>query len=285
MEKVLVTGATGSLGRIVTDVLAKNSIIVKAGARNPEKSANLGWSGVQVVELDFEDPNTFKSALDDTKTIVLIAPSGNPDNDKLIIPFLNRAKKMGIKKIVNISAMGIEYNDEAPLRKVEKHILELEFDYIFIRPNWFFQNFNTSMLEPLRSQKIISLPADDAKVSYIDVRDIADVVFLACRDNDLNSNEITLTGATAISHFDIAKAIEIQLHQSVTYTPVTDDEFRTRLTYLNVPNYKISFMLMLFGMMKKGFAANVSNDFFEITGKQPRTVDDYAKDFKNNWIV
>ena len=130
--RILVTGASGNVGRYVVDELLKmNESVVVAGT-DPEKLVRMFGDAVEVVSFDFEKPETYGAALKDVEGIFLMRPPhlGKPED---LYPFLDAVKQIPLKRIIFLSLMGVEKNTIPPHHKIEKYIESLHVPYTHIR--------------------------------------------------------------------------------------------------------------------------------------------------------
>ena len=88
-KTVLVTGASGSLGRAVVKAVSAKGFEVGAATRDLSKIKPT--PGVAVVRLDYADPTTFASVLEGTEAVVLMAPPLDPEAPDKLIPFIEKA--------------------------------------------------------------------------------------------------------------------------------------------------------------------------------------------------
>ena len=193
-ETILVTGATGTLGSEVVKQLVsakdqrKEDIIVKAAARstNDDTFRNLG---VQIVQHDYNKPDSLSAALRGVDKLFLLTPFQSNMVD-LTSNLVNEAKKSGVKYIVKQSVLGADaepgITPSRLHRQAEKVIEETEIPFTFLRPNFFMQNFVTYYSHFIKTQGAFYVPAGDAKASFIDVRDIAAVAVRSFSDSSKN---------------------------------------------------------------------------------------------------
>jgi uncharacterized protein YbjT (DUF2867 family) len=85
----------------------------------------------------------------------------------------------GVDHIVFISALGVDQNEEAPLRIIERHLMNSGVNHTIIRPNFFMENFSTGFIAPMIAQGGVFLAAGDGKTSFISTRDIAEAAAVA----------------------------------------------------------------------------------------------------------
>ena len=136
---ILVTGATGNLGKCVVEAAIAKGFRVKAAARHPEKvPAELN---VQPVKMDYGDPHSIDMALAGVTRVFLIAPPLDPEAPAKLKPVIEKAKSLGVEQIVFVSAMGADHNEKAPLRIVERILMDSGVNYTILRPNFFHGEF------------------------------------------------------------------------------------------------------------------------------------------------
>jgi uncharacterized protein YbjT (DUF2867 family) len=150
-ETILVTGATGTVGsEVVKQLLSakgqrEEDIIVKAAVRsdNDNTFRNLG---VQVVQLDYNKPDSLSAALRGVDKLFLLTPFQSNMVD-LTSNLLNEAKQAGVKYIVKQSVLRADaepgITSSRSHRQAEKTIEESGIPFTFLRPNFFMQNFVT----------------------------------------------------------------------------------------------------------------------------------------------
>src|ERR687885_863358 len=199
-ETILVTGATGTVGIEVVKWLLSakgergegEDMIVKAAARSTNDSTfrNLG---VQVVQLDYNKPDTLSSALRDIDKLFLLTPFQSNMVD-LTSNLVNEAKNAGVKYIIKQSVLGADAEQAITPsrlhRQAEKIIEESGIPFTFLRPNFFMQNFVTFYSHFIKTQGAFYVPAGDAKASFVDVRDIAAVAVQVLNGNNGESKHI-----------------------------------------------------------------------------------------------
>ncbi len=153
MKRILVTGATGNIGKEVIKYLFEINTThqISAAVRDINSTQKL-FSRHKALELrtfDFENKNTFKEAFTDVDTLFLLRPPHLSDVKNYIPPLLKTARESGIKRIVFLSVQGAEKSNIIPHNKIERYIKSYNFKYIFVRPSYFMQNLTTALLPEL----------------------------------------------------------------------------------------------------------------------------------------
>ena len=178
-NSILIIGATGNLGSEITSQLADKGHKVRVGVRKPEQY-HAPSDQVEAVRFDFDDPTTYCPTLDGIKKLFLIALPLDPEAPIMIAPVIQAAKQAGVEQFVFTSAYGVDQNEEAPLRKVERQLEASVISHTVLRPNFFMDNFSSGFIAPMiQGAGGIFVAAEDAKTSFIAISDIAAVAVAA----------------------------------------------------------------------------------------------------------
>ena len=282
MKKILITGATGTVGSEVVRQLTSKTENVRAAVRNPEKAREINLGNAKIVHWDYDKPASFENALENTERLMLIAPSGSPNSHQYLNPAVDAAKRAGVKHIVLLSAMGVDSNDEIPLRKVELHIQSSGIDYTFVRPNWFMQNFVTWMGQSIKEGGIY-LPAGTGKTTFIDVKDVAGVIVEALTDNRHLNKEYNITGVDSLDHGEVAQKISGVIGKPVAYNDIPEADFKSALMGFGYPEDAADFMVMLYGPVKAGYTGVTTPDAESVLGRAPHSFDTFVDENKAAW--
>jgi uncharacterized protein YbjT (DUF2867 family) len=282
--KILITGTTGKVGSELVKLFVQENIIVRTATRNPNSIPSYFSQSTEVVEFNFEKQETFASVLDGIQKVFLIARPGDNHSDEVAKPFIEAAKKMGIQHIVNLTAIGVEKDDSFMLRKLEKNIETSGIHFTHLRPNWFMQNFSSApMLNEIMSTGTLRLPADDAKLSFIDVRDIASAAFKVLTTDNHIDKSYTLTGKESLNHFQVVEKISNASGKQIKYIPISEDIARTELLKKGIPSGIIERWVEFYRKIRQGFCSPVYEDVELLIGCSPITFDQYANDYSKIW--
>jgi uncharacterized protein YbjT (DUF2867 family) len=278
-EPVLVCGATGSTGRAVLDALVGRGVPVRAMVREGKDSGGLP-AGVQVAVADFDDAASVTAALHGAAQAYLVTPSSERAGEQQR-RFADLAAQAGIRHLVVLSQLAS--SGDSPVRflryhaDVEEHVRGLSIGYTFLRPNLFFQGI-LAFAKEIAAQSRFSAPIGDAKVSAIDVRDIAAVAAVALTEAGHEGATYTLTGPTAITHHDIAAALSSALGRDITFGDAAPEAFAASLHGI-LPPWQIDGLLEDYAHYRRGEAAEVTTTVADITGRLPRDIGQFARDY------
>lgn len=280
MKRILVTGATGNLGRAVVTALKAKGIAVRAAARDPGKLA--AEVGVETVPFAYEKPATHAAALQDVDGLFLVAPPLDGQAPAKLNPVIALAQTCGVHHIVLTSALGVDAVEEAPLRKVERHLMKSSVPYTILRPNFFMENFSTGFLAPMLKQGGIFLAAADGKTSFISVADIAEVAVTAFT-RGLLSKEYNLTGPEALDHTAVAAILSKVAAKPIAYQPIPEEAMLKGMRVAGLPEGAVQYVGILYGAVRAGYTATVTQDVETVTGRKPTSFEAFARQHAAAW--
>jgi uncharacterized protein YbjT (DUF2867 family) len=284
-ETILITGATGTVGsEVVKQLSAKGeNIIVKAAARSATDNTFENLNRVQVVQLDYDKPDSLAVALKGVDKLFLLTPFQSNMVD-LTSNLVSEAKKAKVKYIAKQSVMGADAEPGITPgrlhRQAEKIIEESGIPFTFLRPNFFMQNFVNYYSNSIRSQGAFYMPAGDAKVSFVDVRDIAAVAIKSLiNDNQQKGRAYNITGGEALSYGQAAEILSKAVGKKINYVNVTDQDARKGMKDMSMDEWTIKSMIELFEITRAGYASEISPIVEQVTGNKPITFSQFAKDY------
>lgn len=164
--KILVTGATGNVGREVTRFLAQSEHEVVVGTRS---GASIEGSNARAVMVDFEASATLTESFD---AIFLVRPPQLADS-ALFARFLEPHDRKTL--IIFLSVQGADKKSYLPHAKIERQIVNMGFPHVFIRPSYFMDNLLTTLWPELAQRQRIYLPAGGLALDWVSARDVAEV--------------------------------------------------------------------------------------------------------------
>lgn len=270
-KKILVLGATGTIGGPVVKGLLARGEAVKAASRSGQAVA-----GAEGTPFDFGKPETIAAALDGVDRAYLLMPAGYLNVQDLLRPFVQAAASRKVK-VVFQSVIGVDADDSIPYRQVEIALEKSGTPYVILRPNWFADNFHT-FWKPGLDHGQIALPAGEGKSSFIDARDIADSAISALTSSAFDGKAFNLNGPEALTYADAAAILTEVTGKPVHYTATSDEAFIEMLKSGGVAADYAAFMASIFYPVREGWTGAVTQDVAKLTGKTPRTLKVYAQD-------
>lgn len=276
---ILITTPNGKVGSEVVKQLQAKGEQIRVGAHTVEK-AQQAFPGAEVVRFDFENEDSIRSALQGVDKLYLASPGemqAGPVNR-----VVDLAKAAGVKHVVRLSAMGAEYGD-SPLRQVEQHLEASGLDWTLLRPSWFMQNYSTGMADGIRQGGTIMEPAEGAATGFVDARDIASVGVAALTGDGHAGQAYAITGPEALTRDQVAAKISAATGKPVRYQAVSARKFEAGMHGAGLPEAYIGLMGTLYGFVRAGQTAGLTNDVQRVTGHAPISFDQFARNHADAW--
>jgi uncharacterized protein YbjT (DUF2867 family) len=127
------------------------------------------------------------------------------------------------------------------------------------------------------------LPAGDATISFIDIRDIAAAGAAALVEPIHSGKAYTLTGGEALDHFQVIEKINIAAGREISYVPISEETARLLLDKAGVQLDQIERWTNFYRKVRNGLCSTVTNDVESILGRPPISFDTYVADYAEAW--
>jgi uncharacterized protein YbjT (DUF2867 family) len=283
---ILITGASGSVGKAVLQEAIRQQSKVRAMYRSREEAAKAP-SGCEPVLADYSDKPSLGKALDGVTSVYVVC-SPIPQLVELESKMLDASKEAGVQHVVLNSAMGAgDYGKSFPSwhRKVEDKLKATGMSHTILRPNGFLQNIVTYHAPSIRAQGAFYAAMGDAKVSYLDVGDIAVVAVKALQGGAHAGKTYELNGPEAISNQEIAKRISEVIGRTVNYVDIPESAQREAMLGLAMPEWQVTALLELQQYYKQGGGGKTDGLLQGLIERAPVTLDQYlaanAREFRD----
>src|SRR2546425_1305508 len=201
---ILITGASGTVGRAVLAEVARSGQKHRAMYRSREEAAKAP-AGTEAVIADFSEKASLAGALRGVESVYLVC-SPIPDLAQLEGNAIEASEAAGVQRIVLNSALGAgDYGKSFPSwhRKVEDKLKATKMAHCILRPNSFLQNVLTYYAPSIRAQGAFYGAMGNARTSYLDVRDIAAVAAKGLRGGGHDGENYELYGPQARSRTEV----------------------------------------------------------------------------------
>jgi uncharacterized protein YbjT (DUF2867 family) len=273
----LVIGASGTVGSEVVRLLREQGHKVRTTTSRKDAA------GGDSVYVDLMTGAGVQQAFAGIDRAFLMSPAGYANQYAILAPLVRAAQEQGVKKLVLMSAFGADADPASPLRRSELDLEQSGLVWNIIRPNWFMQNFNTFWLHGIQTQNTIALPVGDAKTSFIDARDIAAVAARLLTDDAWNNRAFNLTGPESIDHVQVAGEISAASGRTVSFQDAAPADLKQGLLGAGLTEAYADFLLLIFGYLKAGYNAAVTDDVKTILGRAPTDLRNYVQDYRSAW--
>ncbi|WP_258054613.1 SDR family oxidoreductase [Streptomyces sp. Ru71] len=279
---VLVTGATGNVGAQVVQELRGRGVGVRAFVRDLARAAAILGDDIDLAYGDFADVGTLRQALDGVERVFLVCP-----NDPLQVEYaanaIDAAALAGVRQIVVMSTVGAEAGSQTVFfdqhGRIEEHAQDSGVPTVVLRSSHLMSNIRASA-DSIKQAGRFFLPAGDARIAMIDPRDVAAVATLVMETSDHDGRTYLLTGPEAITYGEVAEHLSHALDRPITYVAVTDEAALNGLAQAGLPQWLAEQIVAAFGALRAGVNAYTTDWVRELTGREPRGIDDFAR-----WIA
>ncbi|ASZ12298.1 SDR family oxidoreductase [Chitinophaga pendula] len=282
--RILITGATGNIGTVLSQQLATWGIPFTAMVRSAEDSSRFdAIPGASTVVGDFDKPEQLKTILTGFDKAFLLTNSSEKAEQQQK-QFVQAAIVAGIKHIVKLSQWEADIN--SPVRflryhaAVEAAIRQSGISYTFLRPNLFMQGL-LGFRDLIIHQQQFFASLGDAPVSLIDIRDIAAVAAAALTQEGHTNKTYSLTGPEALSHQQMAEILSEETGKTIQFHNVPGATLKGALLSAGFPEWQAEGLIEDYDHYGRREAEQVTNDIQQVTGQPPRTFRQFVHEHKN----
>lgn len=276
--KMLVTGATGKLGKKVVEHLLKT---VPAGqlavsVRNPEKAENLRALGVDVRQGDFDVPESLDSAFAGVDRMLLISADG--DNETRIRQHTNAVEAAVRAKVGFIAYTSLANAQDSKLflapthQETEKAIMKTGIPYSFLRNNWYLENETSSVQGVLAGAPWVT-SAGSGKVGWASQQDYAEAAAAVLSGKGHENTVYELSGKP-LTQEELASTVGKVLGREVPVQQVDDATYAEVMKNAGVPDFVIPMLVSIQQGIREGDLEIQSDDFEKVLGRPLTSLDD-----------
>ncbi|QNE18685.1 NAD(P)H-binding protein [Kribbella qitaiheensis] len=266
---IVVTGATGNVGRPLVEALVTAGEEVTAVARRI--AAQDVPAGVAFQQADLLEPENLKPALDEAEALFLLTSGDFMGAGGNLGDVLEVVRAAGVRRVVLLSSQGVATGRHPS--NLEAAVQQSSLEWTMLRPGGFHSN-TLQWAEMVRTRRMVAAPFGDVAIPGIDPADIAEVAAVALRDARHVGNTYALTGPAPISPRQRAAAIEAALGEPVRFGEQSREEARVQMLRF-MPEPVAESTLDILGL-PSAEEQQVSPEVEQILGRQARTFADWA---------
>lgn len=276
---ILVTGATGNVGREVMREVVARGAAARAAVYNDSDARRVPAGAAETARFDFRDPATFPAAFAGADRLFLMRPPAISNVKRDIQPAIDYAARSGINHIVFLSLVGVERNRLVPHAKIEKQIMASGVPWTMLRCGFFMQNLDTTHRADLVEADDVFVPAGGGRTAFIDARDIGAVAARVLTEPGHAHKAYNLTGSEALSYREVAAIMTEELGRPISYSDPSPLAFARRFRRRGYPGGFVNVMLGIYMTTRLGLAAGISPDVERLLGRPPITMRQYVRDY------
>lgn len=278
---ILVTGATGTVGRATLDALHAAGAEPVAFVRDANRAACVLGGRTRVRVGDLAGEGSVRAALAGVDAVLLSSAHG-PAMREQQLGAVRAIEASDVGRIVKISGSPVSVRADAPAStghdhfEVEQALRATGRVTIAIRPNPFMQNFLEQT--PVVRHGALPGPEGEPRVSFVDVRDIGRVAAAALLSEEPPEPVLEVTGPRALTWFDVAGTMSEVLGRPITHYPTPPDVIRQAMLGMGRPEWLVEHMLELAALLREPKAAEVTDTVERITGRSATTLGEFLAD-------
>jgi uncharacterized protein YbjT (DUF2867 family) len=276
---ILVTGASGNVGKAVLAEVARNGDKHRGMYRSKAEAAKAP-SQTETVIADFADKASLAAALRSVESVYLVC-SPIPDLVQLETNAIEASEAAGVRRVVLNSALGAgDYHKSFPSwhRKVEDRLKATKMAHCVLRPNSFMQNVLTYYAPSIRAQCAFYGAMGNARMSYLDVRDIAVVAAKALRGGEHEGQTYELNGPEALTCAELAGKISWHAGVTAKYVDIPAEAQRQAMLEQGMPGWHVTALLELQEYYRGGQGGTVDGLLEELLGRPAVRMDAFLKE-------
>jgi uncharacterized protein YbjT (DUF2867 family) len=276
---ILITGASGTVGKAVLAEVARSGEKHRAMYRSKEEAAKAPV-GTDAVVADFSDKASLVASLRGAESVYLVC-SPIPGLVHLEGNAIEASEEHGVRRIVLNSALGAgDYGKSFPSwhRKVEDKLRATKMAHCILRPNSFMQNVLTYYAPSIRAQGSFYGAMGNAQTSYLDVRDIAVVATKALRGGEHDGKTYELNGPEALTCANVAEKISEHAGIAARYADLPVGALRKAMLDQGMPEWQVTALLELQEYYTGGKGGTLDGVLEGLLGRPPITMDQFLEE-------
>lgn len=284
MTRILVTGASGNIGRMTLKHLLKrvsaNDLV--GLARDPDKATDLAADGIEIRKGDYFDYEGLVRAFEGIDKVMLVSTHAFTDRNTQHANVINAAKQAGVKHIVY---MPIIHNPKSGVKLpqvtdedifVEEKLKASGLTFTLVRHPPFLENIQ-GYVGGNPMEKGVIAPEGTGKAGYVRREELAEAHAVVLTEAGHENRSYSLYGDPAVSFSDIARILSDISGKPVTYKPVSDQEYIANLVSAGLPEPAAGFVLTWVHGVNAGEWEGKTGDLEKLLGRKPTTSAEFLR--------
>lgn len=238
---IVITGATGQLGRLVITLLLKKvpAASLVATVRNVEKAEEIAALGVQVRQADYNQPASWNAALQGADKVLLISSSEIGQRTQQHRAVIDAAKRAGVKLLAYTSVL---HADTSVLglagehRETEAAIRASGLPFVLLRNGWYTENYAMGIPAALSLGAVYGC-AGDGRISSAARADYAEAAAVVLTSDNPAGKVYELAGDTSYTLSEFAVEISRQSGKAISYVNLPEAEYKKALLGTSLPEF------------------------------------------------
>lgn len=281
---ILVTGATGNIGRALVECLQKTPYSVSVIAASPSGQS---VAGTPARELNLLSPDSAQAAMRGVKRLFLVTPA-HPDMEAMTAHAVRAAQAAGVQHIVRASGAGADPKSDVAIARLQGRCDQIVIDsgitYTLLRPKNFMQNFTTFLRDMIRAGTVYSSQGE-GRVPFIDARDIAAVAARVLQEPLAHVGKAyTLTGPRALTNAEALAVIAEHIGRPVQLVAISEEQAVEGMRQAGMSEAMVQAMFSLNRIIAEGWVTDVTDDVSRLLGRPATAWADFVAEHRDQWL-
>lgn len=281
---LLITGATGTIGRALVAQLASHAADAQVIAASPKGQV---LSGMPARALDLLDAASTEAAMHGVDRLFLLTPA-HPEMAAMTAQAVQAAQAAGVRHIVRVSGAGADPDSAVAIARwqgqCDQMVIDSGIAYTLLRPKNFMQNFTTFLRDMIRAGTVYSSQGE-GRVPFIDARDIVAVAATVLRDPAAHAGQAyTLTGPEALTNAEALATIAQATGRPVTLTAISEAQAIDGMRQAGMPEAMVQAMSSLNRVIAAGWVAEVTDTVPRLLGRPAARWADFVAEHRSVWL-
>lgn len=269
---IVVTGATGHLGRLVIESLLNADVPageIAAVARDREKAAPLAALGVEVRIADYDSPGTLTDVFRAGDRVLFVSGSENGRRVPQHTAVIDAARAAGVAQLAYTGVLGgpdADFELAAEHKATEQLILDSGLPYTFLRNGWYTENYTENLAPVLEHGAVVAAAGEGRMASAARADYAAAAAAVLTGEGHLNK-VYELCGDTAWSFDEYAAELSRQTGRTIVYNNVPAETLHGILSSAGVPEAMVGVLVDVDSAIERGLLVGTSGDLSRLAGR------------------
>lgn len=272
---ILVTGATGHIGRELVPQLLEAGQPVRVLVRDERKVAHLS-ACIERATGDWDRPETLLEATQGVDKVFMVTFETQQD-----VNFLEAAKQAGVRSVVKLSTLeASEHILQVGQWHYEREelIRQSGLEWTFLRPGMFMSNAIDWWADSIKQQGAVFFPGGKGRVAPVDPRDVAAVAAAALIQPGHHGQAYELTGAELLSMSEMVQIIGRVLGRPLKYTSIPAIAAKMWMLQSGMDKVLVNALMEMLASLRRNEGAIVTDTVRQVLGRPPRTFEAWCKE-------
>lgn len=278
LRVILVTGATGNIGGAVVSRLSSGGQRVRALVHTTPRADDLRGYDCEIAVGDYRDEGAMRAALHGVERLLLVAPLTEDLAERELAVLQAVQDAAPGAHVAKIAVAGVDTDRPSRIldqhRRVVRYLRDTGLPVTVLAPTSFMQNLLRAA-GTVQEQGVLAFPAGSARISHVDVRDVAAVAAHVLTSDGHDGATYTITGPQALTYDEVAAALSRVLGRQVRYVDVPPEQAGEAMRASGQPDWNVTALLELYASYREGAGDLVTEQVRRATGQPARTLEQF----------